>query len=152
MPASDENLEFGLRLEADRLINSYVKHEDLISEMAVVRHEFEMGENSPENILSQRMLAVGYEWQNYGKSTIGSRSDIERVPIDNLQAFYRRFYQPDNAILIVAGKLDLQKTLGLINGTFAKIARPARKLSPTYTVEPVQDAERVVTLSRTVDV
>src|SRR3954464_5099926 len=54
MPATDENLEFGIRLEADRLVNSYVKREDLISEMTVVRNEFEMGENDPESILKQR--------------------------------------------------------------------------------------------------
>src|SRR5712691_11487631 len=58
LPASDENLEFAIRLEADRLVNSYVKHEDLISEMTVVRNEFEQGENNPEVILSQRMMAV----------------------------------------------------------------------------------------------
>src|SRR5207248_11025640 len=77
MPANDENLEFGIHLEADRLVNSYVKREDLLSEMTVVRNEFERGENSPENILSQRINAVAYEWHNYGKSTIGNRSDIE---------------------------------------------------------------------------
>src|SRR5207249_10406144 len=60
MPATDANLEFALRLEADRLVNSHVKHEDLISEMTVVRNEFERGENIPENILSQRMMAAAY--------------------------------------------------------------------------------------------
>src|SRR5262245_4811306 len=100
MPASDENLEFGLQLEADRLVNSYVKREDLISEMTVVRNEFEMGENNPEYILSQRITASAYEWHNYGKSTIGNRSDIERVPIDALKASYKKYYQPDNALLI----------------------------------------------------
>ena len=88
MPATDENLEFGIQLEADRLVNSFVKREDLASEMTVVRNEFEAGENNPQRILSQRMMAAAYEWHNYGKSTIGNRSDIERVPIDNLQAFY----------------------------------------------------------------
>src|SRR6187200_1751334 len=62
MPSTDENLEFGIKLEADRLVNSYVKREDLISEMTVVRNEFESGENNPESILSQRMMAVAYEW------------------------------------------------------------------------------------------
>src|SRR3954454_21479010 len=81
MPASDENLEFGIQLEADRLVHSFVKREDLVSEMNVVRNEFERGENSPAAILRQRMDAAAYEWHNYGKSTIGNRSDIERVPI-----------------------------------------------------------------------
>src|SRR5262249_3130356 len=61
MPAEDANLEFGLRLEADRLVNSLIRREDLASEMTVVRNEFEQGENNPQNVLSQRMTAVAYE-------------------------------------------------------------------------------------------
>jgi zinc protease len=148
MPATDENLEFGIKLEADRLINSYVKREDLISEMTVVRNEFEMGENIPTRILSQRMMAVAYEWHNYGKSTIGNRSDIERVPIENLQAFYRKFYQPDNAMLVVAGQFDEKKALEYIAKYFGPIKKPTRKLDKTYTQEPAQDGERQVVLRR----
>jgi zinc protease len=148
MPATDENLEFGIKLEADRLINSYVKREDLISEMTVVRNEFEAGENSPTHILKQRMWAVAYEWHNYGKSTIGNRADIERVPIDNLQTFYRKYYQPDNALLIVAGQFDEKKALDYVNKYFAPLKKPTRKLDPTYTQEPAQDGERIVTLRR----
>ena len=90
LPATDANLEFAIRLEADRLINSFIRGADLKSEMTVVRNEFEMGENSPERILMQRMMATAYEWHNYGKSTIGNRADIERVPIENLHEFYHR--------------------------------------------------------------
>ena len=152
MPASDENLEFGIKLEADRMINSPIKAEDLATEFSVVRNEFESGENSPERILNQRMMAVAYEWHNYGKSTIGNRSDIERVPVDNLRDFYRRFYQPDNAILVVAGQFDEKKALGYISEYFGAIPRPVRKLPTTYTEEPAQDGERLVTLRRVGDV
>src|SRR5262245_57182023 len=148
MPAGDANLEFGIRLEADRLVNSYVKREDLASEMTVVRNEFEMGENNPQSILSQRMMAVAYEWHNYGKSTIGNRSDIERVPIDRLQAFYKKYYQPDNCILVVAGKFEEAKALGYIGKYFGAIPKPTRMLDATYTEEPAQDGERSVTLRR----
>src|SRR5204863_9816324 len=141
-----------LDLEADRLVNSFVKREDLVSEMTVVRNEFEMGENNPENILSQRMTAVAYEWHNYGKSTIGNRSDIERVPIENLQAFYKKFYQPDNVVLIVAGKFDEPKGLALITKHFGSIPRPTRKLNNAWTEEPAQHGERLVTLRRVGDV
>jgi zinc protease len=148
MPASDDNLEFGIRLEADRLVNSFVKREDLLSEMTVVRNEFEAGENNPEHILSQRMMAVAYEWHNYGKSTIGNRSDIERVPIENLRAFYKKYYHPANAMLVVAGKFDEKKALSLIRKYFGPLKSPARTLEDTYTEEPPQDGERVVTLRR----
>jgi zinc protease len=148
MEGTDANLEFGIRLEADRLINSLIRREDLLSEMTVVRNEFEAGENSPSSILSQRMMAVAYEWHNYGKSTIGNRSDIERVPVDNLRTFYRKYYQPDNAMLIVAGKFDPAKALSLVGKYFGALKRPARKLDDTYTEEPPQDGERTVVLRR----
>lgn len=148
MPASDENLEFGIHLESDRLVNSYIKREDLMSEFSVVRSEFERNEDSPVGILSQRVSAAAFEWHNYGKTTIGNRSDIERVPIDNLQAFYRKYYQPDNCVLIVTGKFQEAKALELINKYLGSVPRPDRKLSPTYTEEPAQDGERNVVLRR----
>ena len=110
-PATDENLKWALDLEADRMVNSFIAKKDLDSEMTVVRNEFEMGENDPASILQERVLSTAYLWHNYGKSTIGARADIENVPIDRLQAFYRTYYQPDNAVLLVAGKFDEAKTL-----------------------------------------
>jgi zinc protease len=148
MPASDENLEFGIALEADRMVNSLIRGEDLASEMTVVRNEFEQGENSPDRILSERVLSAAYLWHNYGKSTIGNRSDIERVPVENLRVFYRKYYQPDNAVLVVAGKFEEAKALSLVQKHFGPLPKPERKLSDTYTEEPAQDGERLVTLRR----
>jgi zinc protease len=148
MSASDENLEFAISLEADRMINSFIKGEDLSSEMTVVRNEFERGENSPQRVLMQRVFSTAYEWHNYGKSTIGNRADIERVPVENLRRFYERFYQPDNAMLIVAGKFDPQKAVALIQQHFGSIPRPDRELNKTYTEEPAQDGDRMVTVRR----
>jgi len=152
MPATDANLEFGIQLEADRMINSFIRKEDLDSEMTVVRNEFERGENSPERILSQRMMSAAYEWHNYGKSTIGNRADIERVPVDSLRRFYKRFYQPDNAILTIAGEFAPEKALAFAEKYFGSIPRPERVLENTYTEEPPQDGERIVTLRRVGDV
>ena len=148
LPGTDANLEFAIQLEADRLINSYIRGADLKSEMTVVRNEFEMGENNPDAILMQRMIATAYEWHNYGKSTIGNRADIERVPIENLHEFYTRYYQPDNAILVVAGKFEPKKALEPVAKYFGPIPRPERQLNSTYTEEPPQDGERIVRLRR----
>jgi zinc protease len=148
MPATDQNLEFGIALESDRLVNSFVKGADLLSEMTVVRNEFERGENNPSSILNERIYAAAYEWHNYGKSTIGSRSDIERVPIENLQAFYKKYYQPDNVVLIVTGKFEETKALALAEKYLGSTPKPTRKLDATYTEEPPQDGERAVTLRR----
>src|SRR6266581_5585141 len=152
LPADDQSLEFALDLEADRLVNSYIKKEDLESEMTVVRNEFERGENSPAGVLSKRIEAAAYDWHNYGKPTIGNRSDIERVPVENLRAFYKKYYQPDNIVLIVAGKFDEAKALGWVQKYFGAIPRPTRKLETTWTEEPPQDGERLVTLRRVGDV
>jgi len=150
--ATDENLAWALDLEADRMVNSFIAKEELDKEMTVVRNEFEIGENNPRRVLQQRVYSTAFLWHNYGKSTIGARSDIEDVPIQNLQAFYRKWYQPDNTVLVVAGKFDETKALNLVRQKFGAIPRPARALEPTYTVEPVQDGERNVMLRRTGDV
>ena len=148
LTASDDNLDFALKMEADRMVNSFIKGEDLASEMTVVRNEFERGENSPQRVLMQRMMSGAFEWHNYGKSTIGNRADIERVPVENLKRFYQRFYQPDNAMLIIAGKFDPRKALELTQKYFGSIPKPDRVLDNTYTEEPAQDGERLVTVRR----
>jgi zinc protease len=149
--ASDANLQWALQMEADRMVNSLVAKKDLDSEMTVVRNEMERGENSPGRILWEKVAASAYQWHNYGKSTIGARSDVEKVQIDNLQAFYRKYYQPDNAVLVVSGKFDEAQTLAWIQQYFGAIPRPSRVLQPTYTVEPPQDGAREVTLTRVGD-
>jgi zinc protease len=150
--ATEENLRWALDLESDRMVNSFIAKADLDSEMTVVRNELESGENNPTNVLLQRVMSTAYLWHNYGKSTIGSRSDLENVPIDRLQAFYRTYYQPDNAVLLVAGKFDEPKTLALVNEYFGPIPRPTRTLPGVYTAEPTQDGERAVTVRRVGDV
>ena len=151
-PATDDNLEWALDLEADRMINSFISKEDLDSEMTVVRNEWERGENSPGGVLQKRLMSTAFQWHNYGNSTIGARADIENVPIDRLQAFYRKYYQPDNAVLVVAGKFDPERAIELVEEKFGLIPRPERtganQLFPTYTAEPAQDGERSVTLRR----
>ncbi|OGR67917.1 MAG: pseudouridine synthase [Elusimicrobia bacterium GWB2_63_16] len=146
--ATDENLDWALDLEADRMVNSFVAKKDLDTEMTVVRNEFESGENSPQSILMQRVMSTAFLWHNYGKSIIGAKADLENVPIERLQAFYRNWYQPDNAVLVVAGAFDPAKTLALVKKKFGGIPRPKRVIQKTYTQDPPQDGERFVTLKR----
>jgi zinc protease len=140
--ATDENLQWALELEADRMVNSFIAKKDLDSEMTVVRNEFESGENNPQNVVIKRILAAAFDEHNYRHTAIGARSDIENVPIERLQAFWRNYYQPDNAVLLVAGKIDEGKTLALVNRIFGPIPRPTRALQKLYTSEPTQDGER----------
>ena len=152
LSASDENLRWAIDMEADRMVNSKILPDELKKEFSVVRNEFEIGENSPSGVLNERILSAMYLWHNYGKSTIGSKEDIERVKRDNLYAFYKKYYQPDNALLIIAGKFDEKKALQYVQQYFGPIPKPTRVLQPTYTVEPPQDGERNVTLRRTGDI
>ncbi|MES2047340.1 MAG: pitrilysin family protein, partial [Pseudomonadota bacterium] len=153
-PANDDNLKQMLAVEADRMVNANIDQNDLWNpktnkgEMTVVRNEFEMGESDPVGVTMERIQAVGYDWHNYGKSTIGARSDIEQVNIPRLKAFYKNYYQPDNAILMVAGRFDEAKILKQVNELFGRIPKPNRVIQPTYTAEPTQDGERAVTVRR----
>jgi zinc protease len=148
VPASDDNLRWAVGLEAERMVNMRIEKVLLDSEMTVVRNEFEMGENNTVGALFQRTLETAYLYHNYGKMPIGTKSDIENVPIDRLDAFYHKFYQPDNALLTIAGQFDGSKALALVAEDFGAIPRPTRVLAPTYTVEPTQDGERSATVRR----
>ena len=150
--ATGDNLQWALQMEAARMTGAYIARKDLDSEMTVVRNEYESGENSPSSVLLKRLQSVAYDWHSYGRSTIGNRSDIENVGIGNLQAFYKTWYQPDNAVLLVAGKFDAARTLAFIAQKFGAIARPRRALPTYWTVEPTQDGERTFEVRRQGDV
>lgn len=149
--ATDENINWALDMEASRMVDSFIAKEDLDSEMTVVRNEFERGENSPFRVTLKRSMAAAYSWHNYGKSTIGAKADLENVPIERLKAFYKKYYQPDNATLIVAGKFDNKDMLKRIQKYFSNIPKPKRVIQPLYTSEPAQDGEKDVTVRRVGD-
>jgi zinc protease len=146
--ADDATLDWLLALEADRMVNSHVRRSDLDSEMTVVRNEMESGENNPFQVLMSRIVSTAYVWHNYANSTIGARADVENMPIERLQAFYRSHYRPDNAVLLVAGRIDPAAVLQKIVTTFGRLPRAAAPVVATYTREPVQDGEREVTVRR----
>ncbi len=146
--ANDDNLKWYLDWQADAMLNSFIARKDLDTEMTVVRNEMEMGENNPGYIVYERLMSTMYQWHNYGKSTIGARADVENVDIPRLQNFYKTYYQPDNATLIVAGKFDPAKVLAWVQGSFGKLPKPRRQIPVLYTLDAVQDGERMVTVRR----
>ena len=146
--ANEDNLHWYLGWLADAMVNSHIARRDLDTEMTVVRNEMERGENSPGGVLFQRTMALMFDWHNYGHSTIGARADVENVDIPRLQAFYRQYYQPDNATLIVSGNFESARVLKWASESFGKIAKPTRRLPVMYTLDPAQDGERSVTLRR----
>ena len=147
-PSNDENLKWAIQMEADRMINATILQSDLDKEFSVVRNEFEIGENNPSGVLMEKVFSTAYMWHNYGNSTIGSKEDIERVKAPTLRKFYEKYYQPDNATLIIAGKFDEANALKYIAENFSVLPKPTRQLGGTYTVEPAQDGEKTVELNR----
>ena len=132
--ANADNLNWYVGWLADSMVNSFIARKDLDTEMTVVRNEMESGENNPERTLYKKTLAVMFDWHNYGKDTIGARADVENVDIPRLQAFYRQYYQPDNATLIVSGSFDTAALLSAVSKSFGVIKKPTRKLPNTMRV------------------
>jgi zinc protease len=147
--ATDENLKWALGLEADRMANVKFTKQILDTEMTVVRNEFERGENSPERVLRERVEATGISVaqlrQVDHRIERGSGARADRPP--GLRST-RKYYRPDNAVLVITGRLDESKTLQFVADTFGKIARPRTPVEQTYTMEPAQDGERYVELRR----
>ncbi|MGA8741315.1 MAG: pitrilysin family protein [Terracidiphilus sp.] len=146
--ANDENLRWALELEADRMVRMTMLKKDLDTEMTVVRNEMESGENNPTEVLEERVLASAYNFHNYGKTVIGNRTDVERVPVENLAVFYKKYYQPDDADLVIAGQFDESKALAMVAATIGALPKPDRVLKQPYTSEPTQEGERSVILRR----
>ncbi len=153
--ATDENLRVGARVRGGPHGQRLRREEGPRQRDDRRPQRVRDGRERPDLRSSQeRVLSTAFLWHNYGKSTIGARADLENVPIDRLQAFYRTYYQPDNAVLLVAGKLRRGEDARARRPTCsARIPRAgARRCPATYTLDPTQDGERQVTLERKGDV
>ncbi|MBK9141277.1 MAG: insulinase family protein [Candidatus Melainabacteria bacterium] len=138
---SSEYLELCLALEADRMRHLRVTREDRDSEMTVVRNEMEQGENHPYQVMSKKLWAAAFTQHPYHHDTIGSRTEVENVPLANMKAFYDLYYWPNNATLVVAGDFETDEALAKIEKHFGRLPRSPHKIPRVYTVEPVQEGE-----------
>ena len=137
-----DKIAAAIRIEADRFIRPRFTREDLASEMTVVRNEFERQEREPMPVVMRALQRLSYAWHGYGHPTIGARSDIEGAPFETLQAFHRRHYRPDNAVLIVSGQFDPQQVLALAASQFAPASNPDQPRLADWTREPAEAATR----------
>jgi zinc protease len=144
---SDE-LELAVRLEADRMRNSFIADEDRQSEMTVVRNELERGQNEPLLVLDEAVYAAAFREHPYHHPTIGWRADVENVPTSRLKEFYDTFYHPNNATAIVVGDFDEERALHLVNNYFGGFPASGRPIPEVYTDEPPQEGERRLTVRR----
>ncbi|HZI19535.1 MAG TPA: pitrilysin family protein [Pyrinomonadaceae bacterium] len=144
---SDE-LELAVRLEADRMRNSFIADEDRQSEMTVVRNELERGQNEPLLVLDEAVYAAAFREHPYHHPTIGWRADVENVPTSRLKEFYDTFYHPNNATAIVVGDFDEARALGLAEKYFGAFPASDRPIPEVYTDEPPQEGERRLVVRR----
>jgi zinc protease len=143
-----DQLELAIRLEADRMRNSFIADADRQSEMTVVRNELERGQNEPLMVLDEAVYATAFREHPYHHPTIGWRADVENVPTARLKAFYDTFYHPNNATVIVVGDFERAPTLRLIDEHFGAFPATKEAIPEVYTDEPPQQGERRLTIKR----
>jgi zinc protease len=143
-----EHLEGYIAIEADRMRNLLVRESDRAPEMTVVRNEFEIGENDPTQALDKEIMAAAYQAHPYHHSTIGWRSDIEKVSIEKLKEFYDTFYWPDNATATIVGDFDPAAALGLVKKYYGAFPKAPKPIPQVYTEEPEQTGPRRVMVRR----
>lgn len=145
---ASEHLASVADMEADRMRNLLLREEDRQTEMTVVRNEFERGENSPIQSLYKEIYQSAFVAHPYHHSTIGHRSDIEKVSIEKLREFYDTFYWPDNATVSIIGDFQPAQALEIVKKTFGALPRSPRAIPKVYTEEPAQTGARRVTVKR----
>lgn len=143
-----DQMELAIKLEADRMRNSYIADEDRQSEMTVVRNELERGQNEPSEVLDEAVYAAAFREHPYHHPTIGWRADVEGVPTARLKEFYDTFYHPNNATAILVGDFERAEALELITKHFGAYHASTTPIPEVYTEEPEQQGERRLVIRR----
>src|ERR1700743_342559 len=138
-----------MEFEADRMTGLVLKDENVLPERDVVLEEYNMRvANNPDARLNEQMMAALYLNHPYGRPVIGWHQEIEKLSREDALAFYRRFYAPNNAILVIAGDVTVEDVRPMVEANFGKVAPqpsiPARRIRPQ---EPEPIAARTVTLA-----
>jgi zinc protease len=144
-----EQLGKMMEFEADRMTGLILKDENVLPERDVVLEEFNMRvANNPEARLTEQIMAALFLNHPYGRPVIGWRQEIEKLDREDALAFYRRFYAPNNATLVIAGDVEADDVRPMAERTFGEVAAqpaiPANRIRPQ---EPEPAAPRTVTLS-----
>jgi len=137
-----------MEFEADRMTGLVLDEAEVRPELKVVLEEHNMRvANNPAARLGEQMDAALYLNHPYGRPVIGWRQEIERLDREDALAFYRRFYTPNNAIVVVAGDVTAAEVRSLAEAIYGKVARVAEIKPRLRPQEPVQEAARTVTLA-----
>jgi zinc protease len=138
---ASDRLELAMEIEADRMANALIPEEEHRLEMTVVRSELERNEDNPHRALYTEILAHAFKAHPYHWPTIGWRSDVEAIRTEQIRAYYKRHYMPNNATAVIVGDVDVERARALVERHFGSIA-PGSLPDPVVTVEPPQQGER----------
>jgi zinc protease len=145
--ATRDALDRMLFIESERMGNCLYHPDDCESERTVIMSELQGGENDPDQLLDQEVTATAFKAHTYRHPTIGWMSDLQTMSREDLFGYYRRYYVPNNATLVVVGDVDTDDVLRRVDQHFGRM--PAGPEIPRVkTVEPEQTGERRVTIRR----
>jgi zinc protease len=138
---ASDRWEIALEIEADRMVNCAFDPEEFEAEKKVVIEELKTGLDSPWGLLLQEEEATAYKVHPYRNPIVGWLQDVERATVEQQQAYYRRYYHPNNAILVIAGDFDTEDVLKKVDRAFGSIPAGAQP-EPMLLEEPPQRGER----------
>ncbi|MEN6372063.1 MAG: pitrilysin family protein [Armatimonadota bacterium] len=144
---STDHLEMALGMESDRMQNALMDKKEFNSERVVILSEMEGKENEVNTLLYYNMMAVAYQSHSYRWPTIGYDCDLKNITRDQLYKYYKTYYHPNNAVLVIVGDVDTNKTMELVRKYFGKIPRGPEP-PKVYTTEKPQLGERRFVLRR----
>jgi zinc protease len=145
--ATRDALDRMLFIESERMASCLYHPDDCESERTVIISELQGGENDPDQLLDQELTATAFKAHPYRHPTIGWLPDLETMTREDLFGYYRRYYVPNNATLVIVGDVDTTEALRRVEHYFGAIAQgpvPSR----LRTVEPEQTGERRLTIAR----
>jgi len=140
-----DQIDLGLRIEADRMFNALFDLEEVASERSVIISERQGAENRPTFLLGEELQAAAFRVHPYRQETIGNMCDLETISRQQLWDHYRTYYGPHNAIAVLVGDVDAQRSRGRIEELFGSLPRGPQPASVTQR-EPEQKGERRVHL------
>ncbi|MFW5940593.1 MAG: M16 family metallopeptidase [Chloroflexota bacterium] len=141
-----DQIQLSLELESDRMVNAIMDDEAVNAERTVILSERHMYENRPTFLLHEELTAAAFRVHPYHHEVIGDEVDLLTMTRDDLYSYYRRYYAPNNAVVVVAGDFQREEMLQAIDDHFGAI--PAGDgVEPVARQEPAQRGERRVTVS-----
>src|SRR5215218_640459 len=139
--ASRDALDRMLFIESERMARCLYDPDDCESERTVIISELQGGENDPDQLLDQELTATAFKAHPYRHPTIGWLSDLETMTRDDLYRYYRRYYVPNNATLVIVGDVESEAALHMVQRRFGSI-QPGPEPQRRRAVEPDQTGER----------